>query len=410
MVRSILEATIQQVLSQGFTVREVAGQKIATRLQNESRGRRMVTDALKVDPRFKRYASEKGAVTLPSGGYPQLGFLLSQWLINKALESNGDASAAIAQLASFVKINSAKAFYTIALTGVEVTRTIKFKEGFELINFNKVPDHDFKNMLLGKGDHLPPNGLRAKPTAALIYRFRHSPVYISDSRNFSQQLRTPKRLTLRITQMHSLSRLLTLIGPCAPNVIASCYSFEDEVPGAMGMSWTQPGHEIPPSAAWKTGKFRGAEAKKLFGAFEKMRAKDKDALQVPMERLNLTLRRTKAVDRAIELGISLESLLTADRDPSSPIAYVVRLHGALLAGGTTTTKLKNFELLKGVYDLRSLAVHGGKCPEDLKLYGERRSTDDILWEGSVICADIIRKIIERGGPPDWKQELLKVNL
>ena len=110
------------------------------------------------------------------------------------------------------------------------------------------------------------------------------------------------------------------------------------------------------------------------------------------------------------MGISLESLLTAGRDPSTAISYVVRLHGALLAGGTTTTKRKNFRLLDAVYDLRSKAVHGGKVPKHKNLSGKRRSTDDILWEGSVICADIIRKVIERGGIPDWNQELLKAKL
>ena len=413
MVRSDLEATIQQVLSQGLTVREFAGQKFAIPIQNEYRDMRIsrnLMDALKVDPRFKRYASEKGAVTLPSGAHGALGHNLSEWLVVKALESNGDASAAIAQLASFIKVNAAKTFYMIALTGIEVTRTTKFEEGFELVNFNKVPDHHFKNILLGKVDPPPPIELRAKPTAALIYRFRHSPVYISNISNFSQRSKTRKVLTTRTKQMHSLSRLLTLIGPCSPNVIAGSYSFEEEVPGAMGMGWTQPTHEIHPSSAWKTGKFSGAEAKKLFRAFEKLRAEYKDALQVPMERLNLSLRRSKAVDRAIELGISLESLLTAGRDPSNAIAYVVRLHGALLAGGTTTTKLKKFALLNAVYDLRSRAVHGDKFPKYRKLSGERQSTDDILWEGSVICADIIRKIIDRGGTPDWDRELLKVKL
>lgn len=408
MVRSNLEATIHQVLSQGFTVREVAGQKLAVPIQNEYRDLQILADALKVDPRFSRFASEKGAVTHPSGAYGQLGFHLSEWLIVKALESNGDASAAIAQLASFVKSNAANVFYTIALTGLEVTRTTKFKEGFELVNFNKVPEHHFKNVLLGKAeDHLHRVEPLAKPTAALMYRFRHSPVYVRD---ISQLQKRPNILVLRTTQMHSLSRLMTLIGPCAPNAIASWYTFEDEVPGVVGMSWSQPKHEIPPSAALRTGKFSGAEARKLFRAFEKLSDEDKDAIQVPIERLNLSLRRSKAIDRAIELGISLESLLTGGRSPSNAIAYVIRLHGALLAAGTTTTKRNNFELLKAVYDLRSRAVHGGKLPKHRKLSGEQRLTDDILWEGSVICADIIRKIINRGGIPDWDQELLKAKL
>lgn len=121
------------------------------------------------------------------------------------------------------------------------------------------------------------------------------------------------------------------------------------------------------------------------------------------------MRRANAEDRAIELGIALESLLLNDIESYTPLSYQLRLRGALLHGGTETDRANVYDLLYDIYDLRSKAAHGGKLKiRDKFRNGQRMKTESRLWQGIELCAHLIRKVAEQKKWPDWKSLVLGI--
>jgi hypothetical protein len=127
----------------------------------------------------------------------------------------------------------------------------------------------------------------------------------------------------------------------------------------------------------------------------------KKKLAVPIQRLNQALKRLDMVDRAIELGVALEALLVDDRDHDAPISYLLRIRGSWLAGGTLEERKENYKLLRDAYDLRSRAVHSGNI--------SKPGADEVLREGSALCANLIRSVIQRGHVPRWDDLILTPN-
>jgi hypothetical protein len=104
------------------------------------------------------------------------------------------------------------------------------------------------------------------------------------------------------------------------------------------------------------------------------------------------------VDSAIDLGISLESLLMADAG-TSETTYKFSLRGAHLLGGADEAKrVEYFDIFTNLYGIRSTAVHQGQLPKALarKIPGEDVSSS--LKKGYGVAGHAIREMILQGVP------------
>jgi hypothetical protein len=134
---------------------------------------------------------------------------------------------------------------------------------------------------------------------------------------------------------------------------------------------------------------------RLFSIFQGLSERTKDALRLPMRRLNSAMRRISRADRAIDLGIALEALFLSDLDEDrGEITFRLSLRMARYLRHDSEKRTSVFKTAKKLYGLRSTAIHTGQISAD-------KATSEILQEGSLLTAEAIRRFIE-DGPPNWQ--------
>jgi len=117
-------------------------------------------------------------------------------------------------------------------------------------------------------------------------------------------------------------------------------------------------------------------------------------LRVTLDRLNrAALAGFRAVDRAIELGIALESLYAPDR-PEGSITFALRMRAARFLGGSLAARRETFKIVNEAYRLRSSAMHTGLLENTDEVIGA-------LQKGQSVVARSLKKVIE-GGDIVWK--------
>ncbi|MEX4004928.1 hypothetical protein AB4Y38_39425 [Paraburkholderia sp. EG285A] len=195
----------------------------------------------------------------------------------------------------------------------------------------------------------------------------------------------------------ALSHLLTLVGPCSPSVRQCATELDESVPLKRYLSQITYGFGEDTKTNSVTGisdenieKYRS-----IVDGFFKLDQQTRESLTTPIARLNLALKHYSQVEKAIDLGIALESLFLSESSKDSPIALPFRLRGAWLLGKNHEHREALFKKFQDLYDLRSSAVHKGSLgkPKAANSHSER------LSEGIDLCICAILKIIDRGAMP-----------
>ena len=126
------------------------------------------------------------------------------------------------------------------------------------------------------------------------------------------------------------------------------------------------------------------------GVFEKLR--------VPIQRWRRSKAASNGVDLAIDLRIALESLFLDDGNRAE-LSFRLALRAAWYLGAEGSERTKIFEAVRDAYNIGSKAVHTGE------------GYDDVIPVNLAVAQDIcrmsiLRRIDERGKPPDWKKVVL----
>ena len=112
------------------------------------------------------------------------------------------------------------------------------------------------------------------------------------------------------------------------------------------------------------------------------------------------------VDRAVDLGMCAESILTQS-ESSEQLSLQVRLLGAKLSSDDYKEREENYNYLKAFYNIRSSAVHNAKVKDVVKVrnVGKEVPSRDVLDKASRILSSSILKVIDLGGLNDFEKEL-----
>ncbi len=136
----------------------------------------------------------------------------------------------------------------------------------------------------------------------------------------------------------------------------------------------------------------------IYQSFQKMHSKDKNKINLVMNRVSSSLRRNKTIDRIIDIGIAMETLLM---DGNKELKYRCAIRAAVYCGGTSGERQSTFELFKDTYDHRSKAVHEGEI--------EPSSETNVFRDYQIVerkLRQIVNKIIKEGSIPDWEKLVL----
>jgi hypothetical protein len=313
---------------------------------------------------------------------------LAKWTIGRMLIT--DAHSTVQDLIAFVG-NRIELTDYLAFTGNTIEKVVELSDNVHLLPMDMVPRYDTLAQALGA-----PQMQLLAPTG-VIRRVRiKSPFVARDLDPFRQR------------ENHELLRELSVVMgvhhsyPVFDGVVFTAVpeSVPFGMPGGCS-SWIP---EIRPSSLPPAPPLTDADIQTLRGYLRLGRA-TQQRLALPLQRLRLSLIRVTLVDRAVDLGIALESLLIAG-DKHTELVETGALRAAILIGGEHLERERSDAVYRKFYnELRSPAVHTGVIetkPLKIKHVGER-SAVDLLALAQTLCGSLISRIIELGAFPDWRK-------
>lgn len=316
---------------------------------------------------------------------------LARWLGVRATEVG--AEQALEDVNRYADRDVFPARQVMVLGGMEVDKAHELTNSITLVPFEDLPASPQKSRITPEPTTLE----RDAPTAALVKEIQHPRVHLDPEKVPPEEL-----TTLHEAQDLTDARLcLSLADPCGPVEIAKWENAADWVPclgGQLtGYSIQTPlsteitrrdevaGEDVEQAAAF-LGKFSGAESS------------TRDWLQVALERFNSAYQRSSPVDRAIDLGIAIETTFLHDINQPRELTFRIRTRAARLLGASASERLELYRLFGDLYGLRSSAVHEGRL-SSRKRHG--RTPKEILEEGFEQLATAIRKIVDEE-VSDWQ--------
>jgi len=313
---------------------------------------------------------------------------LATWLLRRSLEG-GRADGAVADLKRYLESKEISVQQFVALTGFTVDQKCDLGNGIFLIPWDQLP-HDYLRGEIYKRFFDIPFKL---PSSAICKEMTITQIQVP-----SEQLEG-KMNRFDDLELRDALFCACLVGPLAPEILVSGYLPPAWAPiSTLGMAYSFL-EGLPQHGIW-TGKYSEV-AKQLVEEFQLL--KKKDLLRLAMQRLNLAMRRISPVDRAIDLGIVLESLFLNDLDGDrGELSFRLRVRASRYLEDSLEERSKTFKLVGDLYTLRSKAVHTGKMPPARG--GVKNS--ELLQKGFDLAAATIKRFILEG-IPDWNNVILK---
>ncbi|MGQ0593268.1 MAG: hypothetical protein ACT4QB_11655 [Gammaproteobacteria bacterium] len=279
----------------------------------------------------------------------------------------------------------------LAIDGFHVTRNIELGE-CELVTWNHVEMTDTKYQLAARGLF----GGKT-PTAAIIRRHQIRRVHARPWDTLGPNVPLPLEPVLDVL------RCVTAVAGAGFRLLHYWLEPEEWAPWAVN-----PLHFGVDSSAnpWTT-QLSEAVVPQLRDSVSHLRILDESSrlrLRVPLDRLNRSYcAAMRSVDKAIELGIALESLY-APAKVSDGIAFAIRTRAARFLGGALEVRRGTVTTLRDVYDLRSRAVHAGRFDAEgaPKKWRDDVRVRKVLEEGQrLVGRSLVKVILE--GEPNWEE-------
>jgi Apea-like HEPN len=206
--------------------------------------------------------------------------------------------------------------------------------------------------------------------------------------------------------LEELRLCLTAVAPCAILPAPQQSLFEDpdfaDLAQLGGFSWRL--MEVRPTKLVSFGVFDTDRAQGLVQAYLALNADARGRIHLALDRFDRALRRHAPGDAAMELAISLDSLLG---DSEGELTWKVSLRSALLVAGTKSERLERRAVIQAIYRLRSKVVHTGRTPTSIEKRGRGRlSPAELIPMAMTTTAEVISAAIYRGKLPDWFDEEL----
>ncbi|PRX27792.1 hypothetical protein B0G75_11313 [Paraburkholderia sp. BL18I3N2] len=320
-------------------------------------------------------------------------------LIAQAIERGVDQ--AIASMDAFLAAESNRCIDVLLLEGVSVRETTEIVSGIFLCPLSAVPSSTLQTYLRFRGTPQPalPFSMshlldeeERKPGAALYSIREAKPKLLDKLPSFSHPADTPT--------IYQVADILTVAGPSSPVVFKSYSELADGefMKGHVGFSWGRARNETRVFTSRELSAENLDELRSVADKYSNLSPSVKKKLQVPLHRLNEAVKHQDSVDRALDLGIALESLLLAHQPSKEQLSLQFRLRGAWLLGRNGQHRAELFDTFNKLYSYRSFAAHSGAVAPTKTSAEEVKKT---LASGLRLCGQAICKIVEEGGFPEW---------
>lgn len=370
-------------------------------LVREIEGGELLTPLLSQEPPFN-----EGGSLLSDGAGGGLGFHgpdATRYLVRRVQQQGQTCDEAVADLQAVLSADNAECLTVLALWGTKVDAPIDLGENVTLVPFASIPDSATKSWIKGASDHHVGHGyvptlFRTSPTCALCYGFTASPVWIRGN----AAMPDPKR-PVPSEQLREVALALALVGPCSPVSGPSWTQYLDprieEAKSGVMMSTTL--MDVVPHTFGETVRLQPELVREVVGDYLSTSGGVRVRLQRSLTRFNRAMRWHDSGDKALDLAIALEALLTDDAGENT---FKTALRAGLLMEGSTSERTRARAIVSAVYSVRSAVVHDGVTPIHVKVSGSgKEPTEAVVKEATTMAAGVLRRIARDGQIPDWRQ-------
>lgn len=358
----------------------------------------MLTPILKAEPPF----NEAGAHVLSMGTGGGLGFRpddAGRYLVRR-VQSGRTCDQAVADLEALLVTHSAECIAVAALWGVDVESVVALPDNMSLIPFATIPDSATKRWIEEASENYHasrihvPMMFQTTPTSAVCCRFTASPVIVHGNAKLTAQISTERLRDVAVS--------LALIGPSCPVVGPSWVQYVDPAieQAKLGIMTSGSMMDIVPSFFGPPVRLSADDVQQVVGDFLKVCGNVRARLERTLTRFHRSVRWRDDGDKAVDLAIALESLLT---DGPGEHAFKTALRAGLLVEGTLAQRQRARAVVQTIYRIRSAVVHDGVASPSVTVAGVQEKTDAVVKEATSLTATVIRRIAHDGRLPDWPQ-------
>jgi hypothetical protein len=310
----------------------------------------------------------------------------------------GEAEAAVAWLAKVLESGHASGLYIMPLWRLAVGNVINITDDIRLISFSEVPasfpkfcmERPFEQYF-GYGLLPGPLGM-LPPTAAITARKIVDPLFVPADEKIRPDADSLPNLMNDVRDCLGALSADPIIGPIR------WFQFDDpELNAATGSSFVPTSPEISPRSVPPPTTLDHEVLRTIIPKFLSLTGDTRDRVRISLQRLCQAMLRSNPGDKAADLSIALEALLSDRRGENT---WKVSTRAAVLTGWDVQSKLHRRNIISAAYEMRSSMVHQGSTGNTVRVSGQGKvDALIVVKEARDICASVIRAIIERGGIP-----------
>lgn len=310
----------------------------------------------------------------------------------------GEAEAAVDWLATVLESGKATGLYVMPLWCLAVNKVINITEDISLISFSDVPESFSKSWVerpfeQDLGHALLPRPLNMlPPTAAITARRIVDPLFVPAEEATRSYVDPLTNLMNDVRDCLGALSADPIIGPIR------WFQFDDPVLNlATGSSFSPTPLEISPQSLPPPTSLDDEAVRTIIPKFLSLTGDTRDRVRISLQRLCQAMLRSNPGDKAADLSIALEALLS---DQAGEHTWKVSTRAAVLTGWDLPSKLHRRSIIAAAYQMRSTMVHRGSTGNTVRVTGlGQLPALIVVKEARDICASVIRAIIERGGIP-----------
>lgn len=375
---------------------------IPAHLKFDALSKEMVRHVIE-DPRFA--GNTRLFMYTENGGFPCYPESVPRALFDRA-HKTGDVHGAIEWYSRILKAKRATGRTCEALWGVPISKEVRLTDTISILPVSDLRRSAIKRLLTGESRSMGDMLFRTP------YEFDLASSVLTIRSDIEQVLFTVEETEKRrVNSAHSVSnydvladvaRVLTLIGPRAPVSAGIWYEFDDE--DLFGYTSEISGRstrfvDVLPITSQSYPLLDADTAKELVPLFLGLDQQTQKKIRVALQRLNMAQRRHNLGDKAIELAISLESLLSTE---NNEVKHRVTTRATRLLAGSEADRVRNRDVISAMYDYRSKMVHQGEAPQRGKnIAGVHTTPADILTSAVNLCVDVITSLLRARRIPEW---------
>ena len=351
-----------------------------------------------------------------SSGYAFQDHMLPLALIRAALKE-GNSNDIIAEHRAFAARRKSPLLNYFVIGGCSVDHSVEITRHLRLIIWSDVPNSSTKNKfssakpntLLSEADTIVP--MQASAGCAIEFDPEENMNLFSvgePQRNLSPEeyQREAANHEGRYESVRDVVRCIFLLTVVPVDIIGSWHEATDAAARRLfGGGFSYGKALFDHSLLWASdAQIDGSMVKDQYIKISQFEVGMREVLRHAIDRLNLAKRRDNLVDRAIDLGISLEMLLLHGKNEKTELSFRIAMHGATFVGGSSSEQQTNFAIIKRAYQLRSDGVHSGR----LKSRDVEKAQTDI--NAAINLATVVAlKVLDLGRFPNWESECLFSN-